>query len=84
MPVSLPTMPTMPKDPGAGNPQDPAFAKKVREYDQAMLAYQDQMARYNRMMQNLQQQQNEEQATRSNMAKSRHEAMMSIVGNLKA
>jgi hypothetical protein len=77
--VSLPPMPEMPSVPGSN-----ASATQNKEYDQAMLKYQDDMARYNRSLQFMQQQQNEEQATRSNMEKSRHDAMMGIVNNLKA
>lgn len=77
--VSLPSMPHMPSDPGAN-----ASPEATRAYDRSMLQYQEAMARYNRTLQFMQQQQNEEQATRSNMTKSRHDAMMSIVSNLKA
>ena len=77
--VSLPQIPSMPPDPGAN-----AKPEETRAYDRAMLQYQEAMARYNRTLQFMQQQQNEEQATRSNMSKSRHDAMMAIVGNMKA
>ena len=75
----LPTMPGMPQAPGSN-----ASPEKKQQYDQDMLKYQEDMARYNRTLQFLQQQQNEEQSTRSNMAKSRHDAMMSIISNMKA
>lgn len=75
----LPTMPGMPQAPGSN-----ASPEKKQQYDQDMLKYQEDMARYNRTLQFLQQQQNEEQATRSNMAKSRHDAMMAIISNMKA
>jgi hypothetical protein len=77
--VSLPNMPSMPSAPGSN-----ASAGQKQEYDQAMLKYQEDMARYNRTLQFMQQQQNEEQATRSNMSKSRHDAMMAIISNMKA
>ena len=76
--VTLPPMPDMPTVPGSN-----ASSSENKAYDQAMLKYQDDMARYNRSLQ-FKQQQNEEQATRSNMEKSRHDAMMGIVNNLKA
>ena len=72
-------MPTMPNAPGSN-----ASADQKQQYDQQMLKYQEDMARYNRTLQFMQQQQNEEQSTRSNMAKSRHDAMMSIISNMKA
>lgn len=75
----LPTMPTMPQVPGSD-----ASSEQKQQYDQDMLKYQEDMARYNRALQFLQQQQNEEQSTRSNMAKSRHDAMMAIISNMKA
>lgn len=79
MSVQLPTMPSMPPTPPSN-----ASAGQKQEYDQKMLSYQEDMARYNRTLQFLQQQQNEEQATRSNMSKSRHDAMMAVISNLKA
>jgi hypothetical protein len=79
MSAVLPTMPTMPNAPGSN-----ASADQKQQYDQNMLKYQEDMARYNRTLQFMQQQQNEEQATRSNMAKSRHDAMMAIISNMKA
>ncbi|HEY0429766.1 MAG TPA: hypothetical protein VGC76_18430 [Pyrinomonadaceae bacterium] len=79
MSAVLPTMPTMPNAPGSN-----ASADQKQQYDQQMLKYQEDMARYNRTLQFMQQQQNEEQSTRSNMAKSRHDAMMSIISNMKA
>lgn len=79
MSAVLPTMPSMPNAPGSN-----ASADQKQQYDQNMLKYQEDMARYNRTLQFLQQQQNEEQSTRSNMAKSRHDAMMSIISNMKA
>ena len=75
----LPTMPGMPQAPSSN-----ASPEQKQKYDQDMLKYQEDMARYNRTLQFLQQQQNEEQSTRSNMAKSRHDAMMSIISNMKA
>lgn len=51
---------------------------------EAMLKYQQKMADYNFVLQMKQQMQNEEQATRTNMAKSSHDAMMAVIGNMKA
>lgn len=69
--VSLPDRPGIPSKSDMENPQ------KMLEYQQAM-------ANYNLAVQTIQQTQNEEQATRSNMSKSRHDAMMAIASNLKA
>lgn len=77
--VSLPSYPGIPKDPGSD-----ASPEAKRDYDRKMLEYQENMARYNRTLQFLQQQQTEEQTTRTNMSKSRHDAMMAVTSNLKA
>lgn len=77
--VSLGNYPSMPNDPGSD-----ASPEAKRNYDRQMLEYQENMARYNRTLQFLQQQQSEEQSTRTNMSKSRHDAMMAIASNLKA
>lgn len=71
---AISALPDRPSVPSSADLQDP---KKMMEYQQAM-------ANYNLAVQTIQQTQNEEQATRSNMAKSRHDAMMAIVNNMKA
>ena len=63
--------PTRPPDPNVEDPK-------------SMLEYQRKMADYNLAIQTIQQTQSEEQATRTNMSKSRHDAMMAIANNLKA
>lgn len=84
MGVQIPPRPVQPTDPGALDPSKPEDAQKLREYDMAVTAYQDQLARYNRMLQQTLQQQAEEAAARSNMDKTRHDAMMGIINNMKA
>lgn len=51
---------------------------------EAMMEYQQAQFEYNFALQTAQQAQNEEQTTKSNMAKSRHDAMMNVANNLKA
>ena len=66
-------------------PEATGLYKENGSVDQeAMLKYQQQMADYNFVLQMKQQMQNEEQATRTNMAKSSHDAMMAVIGNMKA
>ncbi len=66
-------------------PQPTGLYKGDGSVDQeAMLKYQQQMADYNFVLQMKQQMQNEEQATRTNMAKSSHDAMMAVITNMKA
>lgn len=65
---NLPSKPTIPKD---------------TNNQKAMLEYQQKMTEYNFSMQIIQQTQSEDSATRTNINKSRHEAMMAIIGNLK-
>lgn len=71
---AIASLPGRPGIPSSADLQDP---KKMLEYQQAM-------ANYNLAIQTIQQTQNEEQATRSNMSKSRHDAMMAVVNNMKA
>lgn len=75
--------PVMPNDPGKIDPSKPEDAQKQRDYDRQMMAYQDDMARYNRTLQQMQGQQQEEAATRSTMEKNKHDAVMQIVANMK-
>jgi hypothetical protein len=49
-----------------------------------MIQYQDALQRYNRTIQMIQQQQMEEANARSTMEKNKHDAMMSIIHNMKA
>lgn len=66
-------------------PQPVGLTKGDGSVDQeAMLAYQQKMADYNFALQTKQQMQNEEQATRTNMSKSSHDAMMAVINNMKA
>lgn len=71
---AIASLPGRPGIPSSADLQDP---KKMLEYQQTM-------ANYNLAIQTIQQTQNEEQATRSNMSKSRHDAMMAVVNNMKA
>lgn len=59
-------------------------SKSDMEDPQKMMEYQQAMANYNLAVQTIQQTQTEEQATKSNMSKSKHDAMMAIVNNMKA
>lgn len=67
-PVNLPSKPQIPSD---------------TSDQKAMLEYQRKMGEYNFALQIIQQTQSEEQATKTNINKSRHDAMMAIIGNLK-
>jgi hypothetical protein len=79
MGLEIPSRPTMPTDPGSN-----AKPEQLREYDRQMIQYQDQLQRYNRTIQMIQQQQMEEANARSTMEKNKHDAMMSIIHNMKA
>ncbi len=79
MGLEIPSRPTMPTDPGSN-----AKPEQLREYDRQMIQYQDALQRYNRTIQMIQQQQMEESSMRSTMEKNRHDAMMSIIHNMKA
>ncbi len=68
MSVTLPTKPQMPS-----NMKD----------DRAMMQYQEDMQQYNRILTLLTQMKSEEAATKSNMDKARHDAVMAIVSNMK-
>lgn len=50
----------------------------------AMLEYQKKMFEYQFAVQTLQNTENQEETARSNMAKSKHDAMMAIVANMKS
>jgi hypothetical protein len=88
MAVEIPSRPVMPTDPSLADPKlDPNSAEgraKLREYDRDMIQYQDALQRYNRTIQMIQQQQMEESSMRSTLEKNRHDAMMSIIHNMKA
>ena len=75
---SLPSRPDMPHYPGENASTD---AKKA--YDEKMLKYQEDMATYNRTLQQMMNMLNQEETTQSNINKSRHEAMMSIINNMR-
>lgn len=62
------TMPTNPKD---------------ENYERDMLAYKEQMAARNLAIQTLMEEQTQQQAMRTNLAKSSHDALMSIINNFK-
>ncbi len=79
MGLEIPSRPTMPTDPGSN-----AKPEQLREYDRQMIQYQDALQRYNRTIQMIQQQQMEEANARSTMEKNKHDAMMSIIHNMKA
>jgi hypothetical protein len=66
-------------------PQRPATPSSEDLKDPQKAAnYQQDMANYNFAIQTLQHIQNEEETTQSNMAKSRHDAMMAIINNMKS
>ena len=79
MGLEIPSRPSMPTDPGSN-----AKPEQLRDYDRQMIQYQDQLQRYNRTIQMIQQQQMEEANARSTMEKNKHDAMMSIIHNMKA
>lgn len=54
------------------------------EDQKSVLAYQEKMSAYNFALQALQQTQNEESATKTNMSKSNHDALMAVINNMKA
>ena len=83
MSVQLPSMPSMPSIPhSTGN--DSTDSANNKKYDQDLMKYQEEMARYNRVLQMAQQMQNEKTAKDTNMLKSNHDALMSVANNLKA
>lgn len=67
-------LPTRPSAPSSADLKDP---QKAADYQQAM-------ADYNFAIQTMQHIQNEEETTQSNMAKSRHDALMAIITNMKS
>lgn len=79
MALEIPSRPGMPSDPGSN-----ASPEALREYDRQMIQYQDALQRYNRTIQMIQQQQMEEANMRSTMEKNKHDALMSIIHNMKA
>ena len=83
MSIQMPTMPTIPDiPPSTGNDKKDSAANKL--YDQQLMQYQEAMARYNRILQAMQQMQSEKTAKDTNMLKSNHDAMMAIANNLKS
>ena len=83
MSVHLPPMPTMPPiHKTTGN--DKTDAANNKKYDQALMQYQEAMARYNRVLQAMQQMHAEKTTKDTNMQKTGHDAMMAIANNMKA
>jgi len=76
MSFAIPPRPSIPEIGKGGVNKD--------NYEAKMMEYQEAAAQRRLLIQTMQQDQTEEQATRTNLAKSRHDAMMSIVGNFKA
>lgn len=76
MSVSIPPRPSVPEVGKNGVTKD--------NYEAKMIDYQEEAGRRRLLIQTLQQDQSEEQATKTNMSKSRHDAMMAIVSNFKA
>lgn len=64
-------------------PARPDLSSVDMKDDKAMLQYQEDMQRYNRILTMITQTQSEEAATKSNMDKARHDAVMAIVSNIK-
>lgn len=62
-----------------GKPQMPANMKD----DGAMLKYQEDMQQYNRILTMITQSKSEEATTKANLDKARHDAVMSIISNIK-
>jgi hypothetical protein len=52
--------------------------------EKSVMNYQQAMQRYNFALQALQQTQNEEATTKTNMSKSNHDALMAMINNTKA
>ena len=83
MSVNLPPMPSIPPIPPiSGNNKKDAAANKL--YDQQLMQYQEAMARYNRVLQAMQQMHAEKTTKDTNMQKTSHDAMMAIANNMKA
>lgn len=66
-----------PDKPAEMSTKDFKDPKKAAEYQQAM-------ADYNFALQTMQHVMNEEESTQTNMAKSRHDALMAIINNVKS
>lgn len=69
----MPILPSRPHTPSSEALKDP---QKAMDYQQAM-------ADYNMAVQTLKHVQDEEESTRSNMEKGKHDSMMSIINNMK-
>lgn len=69
---SIPEKGTMPS-----NPKDP-------NYESKMIEYKEQMAARNLAIQTLMEEQTQNQAMRTNLAKSSHEALMAVIQNFKS
>lgn len=68
MEINLPSKPQMPSD---------------MKDDKAMLKYQEDSQQYNRILTMITQSNSEEATTKANLDKARHDAIMSIVSNIK-
>ena len=67
-----------------GLPPKPEISDYNMENDAEMLRYQEKTQQYNRILTLITQTKSEEAATRSNMDKARHDAVMQMVSNLKS
>lgn len=63
-------------------PNKPQMPSNMKD-DRAMMQYQEDMQQYNRILTLITQTKSEEAATKSNMDKARHDAVMAIVSNMK-
>ncbi|MEP6901758.1 MAG: hypothetical protein ABJA66_08410 [Actinomycetota bacterium] len=66
-----------------GLPNKPNINDYNLKDDAQMLQYQEASQQYNRILTMITQQKSEEAATKSNLDKARHDAVMSIVSNIK-
>lgn len=64
-------------------PVKPDIDKVDFDDDKAVMKYQEESQRYNRILTMITQQKSEEATTKANMDKARHDAIMAIVSNIK-
>ena len=76
--ITLPPLPSQPESPETG-----ATPEELREYDTALLRYQDERALYYQTVQTVRQNLTEQQSAATNLSRSNHDAMMAIVRNLR-
>lgn len=67
---------------GISLPAKPQIPSNLKD-DRAMMQYQEDIQQYNRILTMITQTKSEEAATKSNMDKARHDAIMGIVSNMK-